>query len=452
MDDIKNEFTGASEADTHEVPQPVKPKKKFKYLSFKGAIYASVFVAFAVAGWFGVRVYNTWSQISDRGTNAILPPALSKDIKQLRGEGDGRVNILVLGMGGSGHSGGQLSDTIMIVSIDPETGQTSMLSLPRDLWVPVPGSGNFTKINALSAFGGPKMMKQGVSNILDIPIHYYISLDFKGFTKIVDAVGGVDINNKTNLYDYAYPCDGLNGYCPFSLKKGKHHLNGKVALQYARCRKGTCGSDFGRASRQQEVLLAVGEKARTSETLLNPIKIDQILAGLGKSVRTDLGIYEIKKFTEIGKKTDVKAIKRFVLTNEANNFLVSGYSVEGGSILKPKTGNFKKIQQYVHSIFVDPWLKKENARIELLNGSLTQGLAAQLAKILKNYNYNVARVAEADKRDYRESQIIDYSGGKNPYTLKYLELRFGVKATAAPAGEKSEYAIRVIIGNSFKDK
>src|SRR5207244_10638311 len=121
-------------------------------------------------------------------------PALAKavlDPTQLKGEGNGRVNILLLGVGGAGHDGPNLSDTIMVVSIDPKTKDVAMLSIPRDLYVKIPGHG-YGKINAANVYGGPTLAARTVANVIGVPIHYYAVIDFSGFKQAVDSVGGGD--------------------------------------------------------------------------------------------------------------------------------------------------------------------------------------------------------------------------------------------------------------------
>src|SRR5664279_3282734 len=133
------------------------------------------------------------------------------DLTKLKGEGDGRVNILVMGIGGAGHDGPNLSDTMMVMSLDPKTKDVAMLSIPRDLYVKIPGHGS-GKINAANAYGGPALAEQVVENVIGVPIHYYAVMDFSGFKQAVDAVGGVDINVAAPLYDPEFPCDNDRGY------------------------------------------------------------------------------------------------------------------------------------------------------------------------------------------------------------------------------------------------
>jgi hypothetical protein len=172
---------------------------------------------------------------------------------------------------------------------------------------------------------------------------------------------------------------------------------------------------------------------------------------LGSHVATDLQLWEINKLIDFSKKIDPAKIINKVLDNSADGYLVDG-NVNGAYVLKPRTGNFKAIQAFVRSIFVDGYIKQENAAIQIENGTTKSGFAAKVAQYLKTYNYNIAGIGSADKTDYTDTVIIDYTNGKKPYTIKYLENRFGVKAQKADPPQKSDgssalnYDIKIIVG------
>ncbi|HUC20080.1 MAG TPA: LCP family protein, partial [Candidatus Polarisedimenticolaceae bacterium] len=180
---------------------------------------------------------------------------------KLKGEDQGRINIMMLGVGDPGHAGENLSDTNLLISLDTRSHAVAVISIPRDTRVKIPGYGS-GKINSAHAKGGIPTAKATMETNLGVPVHYYVKANFSGLRQVVDAVGGVDVNNTTLLSDSDYPCDN-NQYkkCGFKLAPGNHHLDGATALKYVRCRKGTCGDDFGRAARQQEVMQAIRAKA-----------------------------------------------------------------------------------------------------------------------------------------------------------------------------------------------
>jgi LCP family protein required for cell wall assembly len=370
-------------------------------------------------------------------------PALDGTITSttLKGEGDGRINILVLGIGGQGHDGSNLSDTMMVISIDPKTKDVAMMSIPRDLYVKIPGYG-YGKINAADSYGGPALSEQVVSTILDLPIDYYVQVDFSGFRQAVDAVGGVNINVATPLYDHEYPCDQGYGVCPYYQAAGQIHMNGELALEYSRCRHdqptGDCGDDTGRAARQQQILTALRQKALSAGTLTNPIKIASLIDAVGSHVTTDLQLKDIEKLALIIKDVDPSKVVNKVPQFTGANAILTPESNAAGSVLVPSAGEFdySALQDMAHSIFIDHYITGENALIQIQNGSGVTGLAASVATTLTAYHYNVMNPPITASQTYAKTQIIDYTGGKKPYTINYLQQRFGVtaqKETRPPA-------------------
>lgn len=440
-----------------------------RYLSWRRVLLALALALVIAGGLFGFKVFMASRNVFSGLAN--LAPALSDDLAKLKGEGDGRVNIVLLGIGGGDHSGGALSDTIMVASLDVKTKDVAIVSVPRDLYIKIPGYG-YDKINAAHAYGekydykggGGALAKKTLEDNLGVPIHYYARIDFEGFKKAIDVVGGITITNKTTLIDTEYPCDN-NQYrsCGYKLTPGTYQMNGLQALKYARCRKGTCGDDYGRAARQQEVLVALRKKALSLGTLSNPTKIASLIDVVGGNFKTDLSFNEIKKLVSIGKDIDTNKIISKVLTNSPNDGstpLVENGNVGGASVVIPAAGvgNMTAIKAFMRSLFVDNYIKTENAKIEIQNGTTRAGLAATTAALLKGYAYNVIGITTADKTTYTSSVIYDYSGGKKPSTIKYLENRFKVKAVKATAPAATTAAdgtttivpdIRIIVGSNY---
>lgn len=440
-----------------------------RYVSWRRVVMAMVLAAVIAGGLFGYKVFMASRNVFSGLAN--LAPALSDDLAKLKGEGDGRVNIVLLGIGGGDHAGGALSDTIMVASLDVKTKDVAIVSVPRDLYIKIPGYG-YDKVNAAHAYGekydykggGGALAKETLETNLGVPIHYYARIDFDGFKKAIDVVGGIDITNKTTLIDSEYPCDN-NQYrsCGYKLTPGTYHMNGLQALKYARCRKGTCGDDYGRAARQQEVLVALRKKALSLGTLSNPAKIASLIDVVGGNFKTDLSFNEIKKLVSIGKDIDTNKIISKVLTNNPNDGsapLVQNGNIGGASVVIPAAGvgNMTAIKAFMRSLFVDTYIKTENAKVEIQNGTTRAGLAATTAALLKGYAYNIVGITTADKTTYETSVIYDYSAGKKPSTIKYLENRFKVKAVKATAPAATTAAdgtitivpdIRIIIGRNY---
>jgi LCP family protein required for cell wall assembly len=416
----------------------------------------------SVVGWLGFVSFTSLGKIIQKSNGTAFALSGSTDVTKLKGEGDGRVNILLLGIGGGNHDGGDLSDTIMVLSLDPKTKDVAMLSIPRDLYVKI-NSSTYGKINGANAFGGPLLAEKVVQNVIGVPIHYYIQLDFSGFQQMVDAVGGVDINVKDYLSDPEYPCDN-NQYrsCGYTQNVGQYHMDGIRALKYARCRKGTCGDDFGRAARQQEVIVALRQKAMQLSTLTNPVKIASLISAIGDHVKTDLQISEINKLALIAKDVDTTKLVNKVLNTDADNYLDFGpASLNAGSVEVPRAGlfNYTDIQDFVKNIFIDHYITDENALVQVQNGTGVTGVASTVTNSLKLAHYNVLQPSNAPTVS-QKTVIYDYTNGKKPYTIKYLETRFGVKSqkatlptvspSASPAASGIQTPeIRIILGSDY---
>lgn len=447
LGDMEKEESGETvfNKDNNE-KTPVKFKNK-KKKNWKRRIILSVLAIFLVIGSvLGFEAYLLAKKMFEGGAAPGLLGFLGQG--QLKGEADGRINVLLLGIGGAGHDGANLTDTMMVASIKPQTNEVAMLSVPRDLYVSIPGHGK-DKINAANAFGeqdkpgsGISLTSQTVSNTLGIPIHYTARIDFNGFAKIIDTVGGVDINVENDLYDPFYPGG------TYSIKKGPHHMNGAEALKYARSRETT--SDFDRAKRQQQVMVAMKDKIMTANTLLNPAKMNDILTTLGDHVKTDMQIWEAQKLAQMFQKVDKNKIINRVLDNSEDGPLVSSISYGGAYILLPKTGNFKEVQSIAQNIFTDSGLRTEAAKVQVLNATGVSGQAKKTGDTLSSNGLKVLSVSNASEIN-STTVIYDYSGGTKPKTIDFLEKKFCVKAVQKtdPTGS---YDIAVVVGKDQVNK
>lgn len=392
--------------------------------------------------------------------------ALRKNVEPslLRGEGDGRVNVLLLGKGGPGHEAPDLTDTLIIASIDPIHKEASLFSLPRDLWIRVPGDGNM-KINAVYATAKQRVLnkrrysnqaedaekagldaiEQTMQNTLGIPIHYYTMIDFEAFRKSIDTVGGVDIVAKEALYDPTVAWE--NGRNPLIAKAGPNHFDGKRALLYARSRHTSTRGDFDRSERQRLIIIALKDKVLSAGTYGNPIKISQLISAFGDHVRTNFTTDEIKRLYDLSKGIQSTKITSLSLVDPPNILVTTGM-INGQSVVLPRAGNgnFKEIQSFVRNTLRDPYLKSENASVTVLNGTTVPGLATARAEELKSYGYTIAQIADAPTKDYAKTTLIDLRNGTKKYTKHYLETRLKTTATGKlPVGVTPGAADFVII-------
>ncbi len=259
-------------------------------------VVAFVALPHLVGGYYGYVAMNTFNQIFDPhdrdaqdGQNGLA----SNGPTPLPNE---QINVLLMGIDSGAGRAHALTDTLIVVSIDPVGKTVSMVSIPRDM-VDVPlGSGNTfaPKINSLLSYAGrhpgefantapTRVLEDAIGALLGIPIHYYAKVDLAGFVKVVDAVGGVDITVKTALYDPNY---GGYGFKPGTrIEVGRQHMDGATALAYARIRKSAGESDFTRAARQQEVLVAIRDAAVRNNLLFS---LPSLLDALAKTIQTDL--------------------------------------------------------------------------------------------------------------------------------------------------------------------
>lgn len=318
--------------------------------------------------------------------------------KKLQGEEEGRINILLLGMRGENvPGGGTLADTIMVVSIKPETNQVAFLSIPRDLYVDNPNLGAKSKINAVYAYGqqdgksnGIGGMKEVVGKVVGQEIHYAIVLNFKGFVDLIDKLGGIDISlekpfeeamqfneervcdayvftKPTGNFEYKYHtrkdgskyvaatyklCTNPNVECGgnFKLPAGEQTLNGEKALCYARSR--VTSSDFDRARRQQMIIEKIIQKATSVGVLTDFEKMNGMAEILGDNLKTDLELWELKRLYEMQQKMQSPEKTQKVLENSAEGLLYApAETKEAGYILLPIGDNYDKISQMFRDIF-----------------------------------------------------------------------------------------------------
>ncbi|MGQ9556732.1 MAG: LCP family glycopolymer transferase [Desulfurispora sp.] len=210
-----------------------------------------------------------------------------------RDEFKGNMHVLMLGMDARKGETTARADTILLASIDSTKKQISVLSIPRDTRVDIPGHGP-DKINVTTALGGPELLMRVVSDLLGLPVDYYIATNYEGFKEIVDAVGGVDYNVEKRLYHYD-PQDG--GIYTIDLKPGPQHLDGNKALQYVRYRSYALG-DIDRTLHQQKFLLALADQVMRPATLL---KLPELVPTFSRAVETNMSLQRMTALARAAK-------------------------------------------------------------------------------------------------------------------------------------------------------
>ncbi|MDP5274889.1 LCP family protein [Chengkuizengella axinellae] len=276
-----------------------KPKKKSKKLLWTSLIIFTpilIFIVYYVSSLVSLgqdlNKDKGESAFGDLGNDENGDPIYSPP----EWEGNERVNILLLGGDTRGLSENEVprSDTMMVMSLDPETNQAFLFSILRDSYVDIPGYWG-TKINAALVFGGPNLAMETVSNFTGLPIQYYVYVDFEGFTELVDAIGGVEFYVEKDMY-YTSRADGPE--FDINLKEGLQHLDGKKALQYVRYRYDV-QSDFGRTERQRNLLKAVADEMLTFSNL---ITLPNTLEEIEPYIETNLTVSEMVKLGSLAYK------------------------------------------------------------------------------------------------------------------------------------------------------
>lgn len=341
----------------------------------------------------------------------------------LKGQENDRVNILLLGMGGPGHDGPYLTDTNIILSIQPSANQISMISVPRDLGVEINGHG-LQKINSADAYGeadnpgaGGEYARQIFAKTFGLEIPYYVRVDFKAFADLINAVDGVVVEVPRAFTDSEFPGPNYS-YQTISFSAGRQTMNGETALNYSRSRHGNNGegSDFARARRQQQVLTALKEKLLSFGTYTNPIKVRDILQSLSAHVATNLDFGQLMYLSGLARNINGE-IKMMVLDNQTDGYLNSYIAPNGAFVLTPKTGNFDDINSAIKNIFSDtvaktaPTAPTENkpifttAKIEVQNGTWHVGLAAKTGARLQDNGFTSLPAGNAAERPITTTTI-----------------------------------------------
>lgn len=351
-----------------------------------------------------------------------------------------RVNFLLLGVGGAGHDGPELTDTIILGSLKPSTKEIGMISVPRDLNVNLPGYG-YRKINNVNAFAensekgsGPAATAQVISDVFNQEIDYTVKVDFRGFEDIIDDLGGIDVYVEKTFTDTTFPLDdALGNVQTVSFTQGWTHMNGSTALQFARSRHGNNGegSDFARAARQQKMLLAVKDKTLSLGVILNPAKLNRILGTIEDNVKTNLTLWEMLRFAKYIPDISADKIAMHVLDNRGG--LLYDANINGAYVLLPYEDDWSELQALAANIFEsapnDPnYTVAESAPnpslntiIEIQNGTLTTGLASQTAQLLESSGFTVTTVGNAINRESTKTIIYDLTDGVKDSELAVLK-------------------------------
>jgi LCP family protein required for cell wall assembly len=306
------------------------------------------------------------------------------------------LNIVLLGSDKRPSSGAWRTDSMIVVSVDTEQNIVRLLSIPRDLWVYIPGHG-YNRVNTADLWGelakkgtGPDRVKQTIHYNLGIPIHYYVRVDFQGFIKIIDAVGGIDVDVDCPLPD-------------IDLAAGIHHMNGQQALRYARSRKST--NDFDRGRRQRKVLMALWEQGLTLDIIP---KLPSLWRTMADTFQTDLPLDQVINLAYMG----VQLKPQRILSTSIGASQVQGWMTpEGAAVLLPREDRIRTLLENFYAVKEPGSLDaSEKVQIRILNGSPRRQAEQLAASAVSWEGFKVVNTGNADRQDYAQTSIRVYRG------------------------------------------
>lgn len=424
---------------------PTSPENHRKLSVKHISVSISLLISLAIIIFLSIGIVKSFKNID---FSAFLSLAGS----DLKVDGYGHSNFLILGVGGGQHEGADLTDTIIVASLDSENKTLTMLSIPRDLYVKDNLLWN-SRINEVyfrakehfeSSTKGVQYMKDKVEELVGIPIHYWLKADFQGFKDLINALGGIDVYVTEDINDPFYPKDGTFLYEPFAITKGEHHLDGETALKYARSRKTT--SDFDRARRQQQIIYAAKEKALSTNTLISKEKIENILEVLKANIETNITVKEILTLGSMAPELTEDRIVHKLIHDDPGLcggllYTPAKEAYNGMFVLIP-AGGVEFLYKYSNLNFNYPQVAKENAAIQILNGTPRGGAAAETKQILRRFCFDVIKFGNANSKDiaqttYYYRKKTDISGNpidSRPKALDFLK-------TIIPGDESTDIPI-----------
>ncbi len=451
----------------------------------KRNMISGMFLWLLGVSWVVALSFATFTQLPSFHFNFSLPFPSKNDLFQtVTGTEQNKINILVTGIGGGDHDGGNLTDTILFTSLHPESKTISLLSIPRDLYVDYPLGGR-GKINEIYSRGihAKQSPAQAMNDLGDKlreitgeKMDHYINIDFDGFTKFVDLLGGIDINVEEDLVDKDYP-DNNWGYITFSIKKGQQTLDGATALKYARSRHST--SDFDRSHRQQLVIKAIKDKLFSLDILTSPTKIKSLYYAVVSHIKTDLSMGQLASLALFGKDIPTPNILAFNLNDSC--FQGLAYCQRGGflytpvrdlfggaSVLLPDGATpahldaYAETSKFANIIFNYPEMFLENPEITIINSTKTSWIANRIALYLKKFGFNIPDKDSigSTKDPYDKTEVFATWDMENKIgipptskTLEALSLFLFAPQQTVPANKYSKTPspkIEVVLGKDYK--
>lgn len=449
-----------------KTPEQRARSKKLK----KRIIMGILIILLAVGGFMGARALIAGSKVFEGNIFDFAQKA------PLRQDENGRSNILVFGTSedneGGDHPGGNLTDSIMMVSMDQTKKNAFMVSMPRDFWVEYEEScdvGYEGKINAAYMCGsgdgqdeqaGAEALRKKVGEVFGLDIQYYAHVNNTVLRDAVNAVGGVEVKIESDdprgIYDpnFDWQCNHQCNMVKYANNEVAQ-LDGDHALALARARNaqggyGLAGGNFDRERNQQKIIRALQQKAINAGTLMNFGKVTGLIDALGNNLRTNFQIKEIRTLTDLAQEINGDKLQSLSLEDEEAAVVTTG-NYAGQSIVRPVSGlyDYAGISAYLNKKMTSNPVTRENAQVDILNGSGVAGVAKTEADKLEKKGFTIGMLDNAPEGEYGKATIYQIGEG-NPATKKKLQEIYKAQVTAGDppvlVSEQTDFV--VIIGEA----
>lgn len=395
----------------------------------------------------------------------------------------GHTNVLLLGTGDKDHDGIDLTDSMMVASIDPDRESIAILSIPRDLWVTEAKREHNGRINTLyrdikidlsdqrdmprsqASVPALRQTAEEIGVLLGVDIHGVVKVDFSGFVQAVDEIGGVEVDVPYDIVDTTYPSAIPDTYETFRVSKGRHLFDGETALKYARSRHST--SDFGRSARQQQLLRALKEKVQQQGILTNPTTVVSLLAILGDHMETTFTSREMIALAELGttaNQANMISVQLHATPGYAGGFLYTPPrdAFGGAAVLLPNGGaeGWQRVRTFIRLVLGERWPYLAHADIRVRNAGAPSGSAGKLGNDLAEFGFTVSDISNAAASEEDEpTSYITSTAGKDITAffseMLQLEVRQAPDAPdmsgtgALSMGNVDKNAITIILGQEY---
>lgn len=448
--------------------KPTKPKKEKKKMSKKRKIILSIVLSILLLLIAATACFIIWGNdiiakiTGGQGNVFDLLTFLDDNYEPLKTDANGRTNILAFGTSGYNmngdegngtHDGAQLTDSIMVISLDQETGDLAMLSLPRDLKVSSTctatgkineiywchgGSGEATTEEEAAA---AQALMDEVGDILGLDFQYFAHLNWASLIQIVNTLDGIEVTLDEGIYDYYYTGAVFEPGVPYT-------INGDQALGLARARHGTTSGDFSRGASQQKILIGIKNKLLSKN--LSITELTDLAGTLGDNLRTNFNIEELKTLAHLTSSFDFDAMRQVSLL-EPEALMTTG-TINGISYVLPAggAGYYTRIQKYVDKMFSSDPLDYEDATILVLNGTDTPGVASTEQSTLEEAGHQNITIDDAPEGEYTGQYTLYSLTDDKPGTKKLLEEHYSTTSKPLadlPDGISHDYNFVIIIGN-----